>query len=76
MDSVPYGQFDYHACTVGEDLRKEMIGLQWQQTALQFQQNRIMELLAHNQNRNKLRSPVFLCLTETLLNTAPSSAGK
>ena len=57
MDSVPYGQFDYQACTVGEDLRKETIGLQRQQTALQFQQNRMMELLAHNQNRNKLPQP-------------------
>ena len=57
MDSVPYGQFDYQASTVGEDLRKETIGLQQQQTALQFQQNRIMELLAHNQNRNKLPRP-------------------
>ena len=62
MDSVPSGQFHYQTCTVGEDLRKETIGLQRQQTALQFQQNRIMELLAHNQNRNKLpqpRVPVF-----------------
>ena len=62
MDSVPYCQFDYQACTVGEELRKETIGLQRQQTALQFQQSRIMELLAHNQNRNKLpqpRVPVF-----------------
>ena len=62
MDSIPSGQFHYQACTVGEDLRKETIGLQRQQTALQFQQNRIMELLAHNQNRNKLpqpRVPVF-----------------
>ena len=62
MDSVPYCQFDYKACTVGEELRKEAIGLQRQQTALQFQQSRIMELLAHNQNRNKLpqpRVPVF-----------------
>ena len=37
MDSVPYCQFDYQACTGGEELKKETIGLQWQQTALQFQ---------------------------------------
>ena len=62
VDSVPYSQFDYQASTVSEDLRKETIGLQRQQTVLQFQQNRMMELLAHNQNRNKLpqsRVPAF-----------------
>ena len=48
MDSVPYGHFDYQACRVGEELTKETIGLQRQHTALQFQQSRIMELLAHN----------------------------
>ena len=57
VDSVPYGQFDYQACTVSEDLRKKTIGLQWQQTALQFQQDRIMELLVRNQNRKKLPQP-------------------
>ena len=43
-------------------MRKETIGLQRKQTAFQFQQSRIMELPAHNQNRNKLpqpRVPVF-----------------
>ena len=58
VDSVPYGQFDSQTFTVSE----ETIGLQRQQTVLQFQQNRIMELLAHNRDRKKLpqsRVPVF-----------------
>ena len=61
-DSAPYCQFDHQAFIANENMRKETIGLQRQQTALQFQQNRIMELLAHNQNRSKLpqpRVPVF-----------------
>ena len=37
-----------------ESLQKETIALQRQQTDLQRQQNRIVELLAHNQNRSKL----------------------
>ena len=47
---------------VDESLQKETIALQRQQTDLQRQQNRIVELLAHNQNTNKLpqpRIPVF-----------------
>ena len=47
---------------VKESLQKETIALQRQQTDLQSQQNRIVELLAHSQNRNKLpqpRIPVF-----------------
>ena len=57
VDSVPYGPFDYQAFTVSEDLRKETIGLQRQQTVLQLQQSGILELLAHNQYRNKLPQP-------------------
>ena len=48
--------------TASENLNKETIALQRQQTALQVQQNRIVELLAVNQNRSKLpqpRVPVF-----------------
>jgi len=61
-DCAPCCQFDNQAFIANENMRKETIGLQRQQTALQFQQNRIMELLAHNQNRSKLpqpRVPVF-----------------
>ena len=57
-----------------ENLRKEIIGLQRQQTVLQFQQNKRMELLAHNQKRKIFRSPALLCLTETLWSTASSFA--
>ena len=45
---------------VNESLQKETIALQRQQTDLQRQQNRIVELLAHNQNRNKLPQPRIL----------------
>ena len=48
--------------TTDQDLQRETIALQRRQTDLQHQQNRIVEMLAHNQNRSKLpqpRVPVF-----------------
>lgn len=55
---------------MSEDLKKETIGLQWQQTALEFQQNRIIELLVHNQKRNKFLQPcVPVCDGNPILST-------
>jgi len=41
----------------GDNFHQEAIALQRQQTALQVQQNRIVVLLAVNQNKNKLPQP-------------------
>ena len=56
------GPHNLSAPTASEDLRRETIELLRQQNALQLQQNRIVELLALNQNRSKLPQlsvPVF-----------------
>ena len=56
------GPHSLSAPTASEDLRRETIELRRQQNALQLQQNRIVELLALNQNRRKLPQlsvPVF-----------------
>ena len=48
--------------TADQDFQRETIALQRRQTDLQHQQNRIVEMLAQNQNRSKLpqpRVPVF-----------------
>ena len=48
--------------TADQDFQRETITLQHPQTDLQHQQNRIVEMLAQNQNRSKLpqpRVPVF-----------------
>ena len=42
---------------VDDNHREEEIALQRQQTVLQIQQNRIVELLAVNQTKNKLPQP-------------------
>lgn len=56
------GPHNLSAPTASEDLRRETIELLRQHNALQLQQNRIVELLALNQNRSKLPQlsvPVF-----------------
>ena len=56
------GPHSLSAPTASEDLRRETIELLRQHNALQLQQNRIVELLALNQNRSKLPQlsvPVF-----------------
>lgn len=49
----------------GDNFHQEAIALQRQQTALQVQQNRIVVLLAINQNKNKLFSLVCLSVMGT-----------
>lgn len=56
------GPHSLSAPSASEDLRRETIELLRQQNSLQLQQNRIVELLALNQNRSKLPQlsvPVF-----------------